>query len=177
MSEDQLNEACPGCGANGKKVKAITIESQLTEEAKDSLDGFEGFRFCGTPDCQVAYYRPADSSVVEKQLTRFPIFQKEDLPERPVCYCFEHSVQEIRDEVNATGDTKVIQEIKDSCKRGMDDCARNNPQGSCCLGNVAKVVKEAKGLAVANEAASCCSEGECEADAAASTMGVREKES
>ncbi len=189
MSEDQLNEACPRCGAKGKKTKAITIESQVTDEAKESLDGFDGFRFCGTADCPVAYYRPADGSVVDKYLARFPIFQKEESPERLVCYCFQNSVQKIRDEVKATGDTKVIQEIKDSCKRGMDDCARNNPQGSCCLGNVSKVVKEAKGLAMAaveggccseekvsdvaaNESGSCCSAGECSTDAPTSKSGT-----
>ena len=200
MNDEQLNETCPRCGAKGRKVKAVTIESQVTDEAKASLDALDGFRFCPTGDCSVAYYRPEDGALIDKGRTRFPIFQKESSPERLVCYCFQHSVQEIRDEARDSADTQVIQEIKDSCKRGLDDCARNNPQGSCCLGNVSKVVKEAKGLAAAygneygdacgcrseeeksvgvafaSESASCCSGDPCESDESLSTLGAKPQE-
>jgi hypothetical protein len=158
-------DTCPRCGKKGKTVKGITVESQLGDDAKVAFDHFEGFRFCATADCSVAYYRSEDEIVFEKTSTRYPIFQKEDSPQRLVCYCFNHSVQEIRDELARTGESVVPAQIRESCKNGLDDCARNNPQGTCCLGNVARVVKEAKGdpVVVANEDESCGCDGEQEA--------------
>ena len=185
MSNAHLNDGCPRCGAKGRNVKAITVKSHVNAATKQSLGLLEGFRFCPTADCANAYYRPEDGVVVDKKNTRFPIFQKETTPERLVCYCFQHSVQEIVAEVSSTGDSKVIQEIKENCKRGMDDCARNNPQGSCCLGNVSKVVRAAKGSGpttdiqncchadtAGNDSESGCNGGECENE----TVGAHEEE-
>ncbi len=40
---------------------------------------------------------------------------------------------------------KSYTDIKTKCAQGLDDCAHNNPQGSCCLGNVQRVIREATG--------------------------------
>lgn len=143
-------DACPRNGQVGRKVSSFTLSSQVRPEILEALSQREGFRFCGSEDCPVVYYHGGDGTCITAEQVRFPVFQKSTDPQRPVCYCFSHSAAEITDQVRATGGSAVPAEIKAQCAKGLDACERNNPQGSCCLGNVQKVVKAAQAsLAVA----------------------------
>lgn len=135
---------CPDCGQIGRAVNALTIESLLTPLARARLANTGGFRFCPTADCPVVYHQPASGLRLDANALRVPVFQKSAAPERPACYCFHHTVGEIEAQVRATGSSAVPAAIKAQCARGLDQCERNNPQGSCCLGNVARVLKEAR---------------------------------
>lgn len=136
--------ACPHNGQVGRKVSSFTLTSQVRPEILDTLPQRAGFRFCATEDCPVVYYHGGDGTCITVEQMRLPVFQKNTDPQRPVCYCFCHSVAEINDQVRATGGSTVPVEIKEQCAKGLDACERNNPQGLCCLGNVQKVVKAAQ---------------------------------
>lgn len=101
------------------------------------------YRFCRNESCDVVYFDEAHDVTFDVTELRVPVFQKSADPNRPVCYCFDHTVQSIRDEVAASGGSEVPDSIGKKCKAGLDDCEHNNPQGSCCLGNVRRVVKDA----------------------------------
>jgi len=135
--------ACPDCGTKGRKVEPLTLESLLNGGAKTRLNGASDFRFCKSEACDVAYYHEGgDIRFVAADL-RVPIFQKSTDPSRFVCYCFEHRVADIEDEVARTGTSLVPDRITEKCRQGLDRCAEMNPQGACCLGNVRQVVKAA----------------------------------
>lgn len=136
--------ACPRNGQVGKKVSSLTLSSQVRPEILEALPQREGYRFCGAEDCPVVYYHGGDGTCITVEQVLFPVFQKSTDPLRPVCYCFSHSVAEITEQVRATGGSTVPADIKAQCAKGLDACERNNPQGSCCLGNVQKVVKAAQ---------------------------------
>ncbi len=72
---------------------------------------------------------------------RVRIGQKATASPRVVCYCFDHTIEEIEAEVVATGTSTIADAIGEKCKQGLDRCEETNPQGSCCLGNVRAVVK------------------------------------
>ena len=164
LSPNPSADFCPHCQHVGRTVSAVTIESLLKPEARARVAQPKGFRFCATHDCPVAYYRPADGVTLAATEVRVPIFQKGTDPDRLVCYCFQHSVREIEQQVRATGDSTVPAAIKAKCAEGLDDCERNNPQGSCCLGNVQRVLKAALaqrdsadgGAPASGERAPCC---------------------
>ncbi len=61
-----------------------------------------------------------------------------------VCYCFDYTRQSILDEINKTGDTRALEDIKAKMKSPGCFCETSNPQGGCCLGNVTAWIKEAK---------------------------------
>ncbi len=142
-TEAPAKKNCPSCDRSGKIVAAITLDSLLTDEAKKRVPDKDGFRFCGTPDCPVAYYRSDDGMILETGEVRVSVFQKSSDPSRFACYCFNHSVEAIEVEVRRSGKSSVVAAIKEQCALGRSECARNNPQGSCCLGNVTRVVKAA----------------------------------
>jgi acetylornithine deacetylase/succinyl-diaminopimelate desuccinylase-like protein len=138
---------CPRCGQQGRSVSAATVESLVTPAARSRLRlrSLDGFQFCATPKCDVAYFHPPTGETVICAEVRVPIFQKHTEPERLVCYCFQHTVAEIQREVRATGTSRIATDIKAKCARSLDDCEHTNPQGSCCLGNVQRVIREATG--------------------------------
>jgi hypothetical protein len=132
------------CGGKGKAVKPVTIQSLLTENAKANISSVEGFRFCTTPSCEVAYFRSETGEQFLRRDVRVRIGLKETKSPRPICYCFDHTVEDIAAEVVATGSSSIADAITEKCRQGLDRCPETNPQGSCCLGNVRKVVAEAQ---------------------------------
>ncbi len=140
---DSALTSCPDCGAKGRKVERCTLESLLTSAAKQGLNGSADFRFCKNGECDVVYFGDGSESRFTTGDLSVSVYQKSEDLDRLVCYCFDHSVKSIYDEVARSGSSKVAEEIGDQCKVGLDNCETNNPQGSCCLGNVRQVVKAA----------------------------------
>lgn len=136
--------SCPSCGKKGKAVKPITIESLLTDEARARARSTKGFRFCYEPTCDIAYFHPMTGERFLHHDVRVRISQKETTSPRPVCYCFNHTVEEIEAEVAETGVSRIPNAIMEKCRQGLDRCEETNPQGSCCLGNVQRALKEAQ---------------------------------
>jgi NAD(P)H-nitrite reductase large subunit len=56
---------------------------------------------------------------------------------RHVCYCFNHTIEEIEEEVRRSGTTTVLDDIKTRMKTACW-CETKSPQGSCCLASVTK---------------------------------------
>jgi len=140
--------ACPDCGTRGRKVEKRTLDSLLSEDARARLNGASDFRFCKAEECDVVYYRGGDSERFATADVRLPVFQKSADPSRLACYCFEHRVADIEDEVVRTGASVVPDRIAEKCRQGLDRCEEMNPQGACCLGNVRQVVKAAMARSV-----------------------------
>ncbi|MBI2890529.1 MAG: copper chaperone Copz family protein [Nitrospirae bacterium] len=138
-----MPDRCPACGAQGRRVKPVTLRSLLTEESKKGLDSAEGYRFCRSGTCEVAYFHEGHGKRFAVRDLRVPVFQKSTDPSRLVCYCFEHTVASLHEEVRRTGASTVPAAIAEKCRRGLDRCEELNPQGACCLGNVKQVVREA----------------------------------
>ncbi len=132
---------CPSCGQKGRAVKPITIDALVTEQARARVRTSEGFRFCAEPSCDVAYFHDDSDERFLRDDVRVRIGQKENASPRVVCYCFDHTIEEIEAEVAATGVSAIPDAIGEKCKQGLDRCEETNPQGSCCLGNVRAVVK------------------------------------
>lgn len=131
-SPSEANERdCPRCGQRGRAVGDITLNALLV--APDlRTDGT--WRFCRNSDCPVVYFDEGDGNVLEADALKVRVGQKEHHPDRPICYCFGHSAADLMERPS------IQQEIKAACKRGEDRCPQTNPQGSCCLGNVAAVL-------------------------------------
>ena len=156
---------CPGCGTKGRVVEPITIESLVVEEARRRVGRSDWFRFCAAPLCEVVYFHQETGARISKDEVSVRVGQKETESPRPVCYCFAPTVEEIEAEVLATGTSTVADDITAKCRQGLHRCEETNPQGSCCLGNARRAMKEAEARAgsapvpEAGEAEACCAVG------------------
>jgi len=117
----------------------------LRPEALTRLSAPE-HRFCSTPLCPVVYF--GIGQVFDREEIAVSVFQKESPGERTVCYCFGVTEGDIRRELVATGASTVEDRITASIRAERCACEVKNPQGSCCLGNIALAVRAATALAV-----------------------------
>jgi hypothetical protein len=133
--------ACPVNGARSKQVDMRTVKSLVRQLPLGMLK--TQYYFCEAPGCDAVYF-PLDAQA--------PLFRcgdltvrvgvKEDADPVPVCYCFGFTGKDIRMEVGETGRSTILGRIKAEVKAGNCACEVKNPSGKCCLGDVARTVKD-----------------------------------
>lgn len=138
ITSDQ--DSCPICMVAGKKVKLITLKSMLKPTSLVHINSELNHYFCNTNNCDVAYFdsikRTYDLSEV-----KVPIHQKDNSLIVPVCYCFDWTKEKIKEYVERGLNSDPVENIRNHIKENRCGCEVNNPQGSCCLGNVTKYIK------------------------------------
>jgi len=77
---------CPACEARGKPVKPVTLEALVAPGALARVGRREGWRFCPSPACEVAYFNAETGQRVVKSEVSVRIGAKESAPPHPVCY-------------------------------------------------------------------------------------------
>ena len=130
---------CPASGTRGKAVPLITLKALLTPPALARLTPEDAFRFCPDPTCDVAYFSAAQTYRTGD--LKVPVFQKDQAPEVPVCYCFGHTRSDLTQTAAADTAHALEASIRTHVQAGRCGCEVNNPQGSCCLGNVVTVLR------------------------------------
>lgn len=144
LSAETETKICPSCRGKTRAVPAVTIHSLVKENALSQIGDHEGFHFCSRPFCNVVYCKADGEDRVYRENMKVRVGQKEETSPRPVCYCFDHTVEEIEADVAAMGTSTIPDEITQKCREGQDRCRETNPQGSCCLGNVRQALKDAQ---------------------------------
>ena len=129
---------CPDCDQPGRAVDPITVKALLRPEALARLSA-PTHRFCPTPSCPVVYF--GEGEAFDREELAVPVFQKERAGGRTVCYCFAVTEVDLEREIAETGRSTAAQRITNHVKAGRCACEIKNPQGSCCLGNVATATK------------------------------------
>lgn len=130
---------CSVCTSKGKAVKLITLKSLLLPPKLTLLDPQHDYHFCKDTECDVVYF--SEAMHFTKDDLKVAVHQKDKGENVPVCYCFDWTPQSIR---KASEVDRIPQSISEHIKTGRCGCEVNNPQGSCCLGNVNAVIKQYK---------------------------------
>jgi hypothetical protein len=130
---------CPLCGNAGRKVTALTLDHHVPPPLRAAIG--DDATFCLNPACEVVYCNPA-GLVVRKGQTLLPVTIKESGDPVPVCYCFGFKRGDLRKDLAERGKTDIPERIREGIAEGRCACERTNPQGACCLGNVAGAIKQ-----------------------------------
>tara|TARA_R110002096_G_scaffold11_1_gene73 strand:+ start:1167 stop:2357 length:1191 start_codon:yes stop_codon:yes gene_type:complete len=163
-----IRQTCPTCGHKARRVSLRTIRSLLKELAASGFQDGEsccqtdgtrchaitedtGWRFCDSPACDVVYFAEQSGDTFVKSQLKVVVGVKETAGDRPLCYCFDHSVTSIKRELEATGVSTAVEDIRSRMNGEACHCEVTNPSGSCCLGSVAKGIEIAKGELAATE--------------------------
>lgn len=153
---------CPACEKMGKRVSAVTLAELLGDDCAEqfktdsrsccddpgggckSASGNTGWRFCESQSCDVVYFSEQGDTTFTKSRLKVSVGVKETTGERPLCYCFQHSVASIKEELRVKGRSDALEVIRAKMKDPGCHCETKNPSGSCCLGNVGKGIKIAR---------------------------------
>ncbi|WP_313893733.1 putative iron-sulfur cluster-binding metallochaperone [Psychrobacillus sp.] len=139
-SKEQIVESngyglCPSCNNKGKKTGITTLKSMLKPSVLDSSNTNLTHYFCSTKDCDVVYFDTEEKFYLTSDV-KVSVYQKDDSSTVPICYCFGWTREKIREYEEQKLFPKPLEHIKENVKANRCGCEVNNPQGSCCMGNV-----------------------------------------
>ena len=154
-------EHCPSCDENGKRVSSVTLRGLRKQEYAERivpeeyscfdsngscrpLDGDIGWRFCDSPECDVVYFAEDTDGKFTRSQLKVTVGVKQSAGERPLCYCFGHSVESIKEELRTKGCSDALEDIRAKMNDPGCRCETENPSGSCCLGSVTKGIRIAE---------------------------------
>jgi copper chaperone CopZ len=141
ISATTATTACRACGRTGKTVQPLTLRALLQDEFVGQVADTE-YRFCDAKDCDIVYY--GNGQAFTKSQLKVAVGVKEIAGERPLCYCFGHSVATIKEELRVKGRSEAVADIRRKMADPGCTCEVTNPSGSCCLGAVAKGIETAQ---------------------------------
>jgi hypothetical protein len=127
------------CEKEGSPVELQTVVHQVKHEHFDCVNG-ESYRFCADRGCRVVYYGDEGTRFTVDDV-REPVTTKTQGDARPICYCFGFSEGDARKEIERTGQSTIPATVSGLIKAGMCACEVRNPAGSCCLGDVNRIIK------------------------------------
>ena len=131
---------CPVCGTKGHRVDGATVKSMLAISLREVRE--IPYHFCANADCDVVYYSDDGTQTFTTTQVRERVYQKEpEADEVLICYCFQHTPGDIRQQFAQADVTTIIDDINAGIQAGQCACDWRNPQGGCCLGNVRQMVK------------------------------------
>jgi len=131
-------QACPSCGVAGRPLARPTVQALLEPLALRRLRE-SGLSFCATSTCPVVYFG-VDQSFLASDV-RVPVWQKEPVGDRMICYCFGENETDIRTEHEIGGVSDAVSCVRQHIAAGRCACEVRNPRGTCCLGDVIAAVK------------------------------------
>ncbi|AXQ50905.1 putative iron-sulfur cluster-binding metallochaperone [Lysinibacillus fusiformis] len=137
----ESNGNCPTCKNKAKSVKLITLKSLLKPSALETLNAKKNHYFCSNADCDVVYFDTNNKKYFVSDI-KVAVYQKEDSTTTPVCYCFDWTKVKLKEYVENELTSNPVDHIRENIKENRCGCEVNNPQGSCCLGNVTIYIRK-----------------------------------
>ncbi|MBI2477545.1 MAG: cation transporter [Planctomycetia bacterium] len=166
MSSDTAVEKrmqCPWCGKMANRVSPVTLRALLKDEFASEFGGDHScpsngnastgsapissdtpWRFCESQECDVVYFSETGHRVFTKSQLRVAVGVKEKTGDRPLRYCFGHTMASIKKKLLTTSRSDALEDIRAKMKDPGCHCETENPSGSCCLRTVAKGTQIAK---------------------------------
>lgn len=116
---------CPVGGNRCIKVSYKTVLQHVKTPWKENVKPQDYF-FCDDPACEIVYFSSEGEKITKHQL-RSRVGVKEMLDDSPLCYCFDISLRDYKD------NPSLIDFVKEKTRQALCDCSARNPSGRCCL--------------------------------------------
>lgn len=133
---------CPVCGQRGKPVNTQTIKGVLSTTL-EIIQPDNPYLYCRTEDCRVVYFHKDGEQIIEASDLRVKVYHKSPGEgQTPICFCFDHSVGDLKQDYLETQGKKIVDQINLGIKKEQCGCDIRNPEGVCCLGNVRRHINK-----------------------------------
>jgi hypothetical protein len=105
------------------------------------------YKFCKNEECEIVYFSEDENNIFRINNLKTNVTLKDSGLDVNVCYCFGHTRKSVLGEIESTGKSTVLIDIKNKMKDPGCFCEKSNPQGGCCLSNVKDWVSKANLIA------------------------------
>ena len=105
----------------------LTVTSLVREHTR--VPASASYLFCRTANCEAVYF--SEQAVFTKPDLKVRVGLKETADPIPLCYCFDYSGEDIRRDIEATGKTLVLEEIRAEVQGVFCACEVKNPSRPC----------------------------------------------
>src|SRR5438093_12103986 len=112
--------ACRACLTASKPVDSLTVKALLTEAALSRFDP-AAYHICPYADCDVVYFAE-HAPTFSKNDVRVPVWQKELVGRRMVCYCFGENEADMAAEIDRTGESLAVNRVRTHIAAGRCAC-------------------------------------------------------
>ena len=134
-------DVCPDCGQRGITVAAHTVNALVIPE-RALAEGYPDGYVCKNRDCSTLYFFGSGIEAISRDEINVPAgFKASGVPQL-VCYCYEHTREEIQEEYRSYGESAIEASIREKVNAGSCSCEVNNPTGRCCLSDVRATYKD-----------------------------------
>ena len=136
---DDDGKSCPRCSVAGSVVGAAPVRAHRPIVETGS------WRYCPNLLCDAVFYDATD--VVDDHEVIAQVGCKAHDKPIPVCFCFAHTLDDIRNDVAThNGASAIKTAVKAAVAEGLCACEHLNPSGDCCLPAVHRGVTDAQQL-------------------------------
>lgn len=98
------------------------------------------WQHCNNEQCEVVFHLDEQTVTVDAVRTR--VGSKAVSKESPVCFCFAHTPEDLRNDLAAHDGVSAIKaSIKAAVAEGLCACEHLNPIGQCCLADVHRTLE------------------------------------
>jgi len=126
--EEPDTDRCSSCNGQGRPVSRKTVLLMLKPELLErAMHG--NYRFCPARDCSVVYYEDRGSQRFAVDDLRIRVGLKVHDDPIPLCYCFGFAENDMRDEIERTGNTSIPDQVLGLIREGLCACEARNPAG------------------------------------------------
>ncbi len=122
---------CPNCAQKGKKIARDAMIHHVDDIAflRDEFDYF----VCKNSHCDTVYFSIVSEFDVH-QLNKEVGYKNSSTQKANICYCYNINKEELHTNTAGIIETKM-EEYPCACEQ-------RNPYGTCCLGEIKKLLKE-----------------------------------
>jgi len=138
-----LRAVCSESATDSKKIQRRTIEHMVKPELADKILDSQ-YYYCADADCPVVYFSMENTNKFTIEDLQVAVFAKDPGKNVNVCYCYDWTRGRIEDEIGTTGVSTASKEVAEKVRASLCECDIKNPKGTCCLGDINTVIKEAK---------------------------------
>lgn len=121
----------------------MTLRALVRDEFAGQVRDGADYYYCDAQGCDVVYFTTDGQTFAKSQL-KVAVGVKEAVGDRPLCYCFGHSVESIKTELLTLGRSTAVEDIRTKMADPGCSCPTTNPSGACCLGAVKAGIETAK---------------------------------
>lgn len=139
--------SCPVCGNPGIPVSRLVMRAMLPGDLQADF-ARDGFSFCSTPSCPLAYFDNEGPAYVHKDELRVVVGVKFAGPASTVCYCLRVTEGRIMEEVAIKRCCRTLDQVAETTGALLGKaCHIVNPSGQCCGTEVKGAILNAMYLA------------------------------